>query len=80
VDYFLQETSKHYEIVVFTAAMQEYADWVLDNIDKNKNIKYRLYRHHASPDGLSFVKDLSKIGRDLSKMIIIDNLAENFKL
>ncbi len=27
---FLAEMSKHFEIVIFTAAMQDYADWVLD--------------------------------------------------
>ena len=30
---FLQELSHYYEIVVFTAAMPDYADWILDNID-----------------------------------------------
>jgi len=72
--------SRYYEIVVFTAAMQEYADWVLDNIDKDRCITHRLYRQHASPDGYNFVKDLSKLGRDMSKIIIVDNLAENFRL
>lgn len=43
-------------------------------------IKHRLYRHHTSISGVSFAKDLSKIGRDLSKTLIIDNLPENFKL
>jgi len=33
-----------YEVVIFTAAMQDYADWVLDSIDKPKYITYRLYR------------------------------------
>jgi len=28
----------------------------------------------------SYVKDISKIGRDLNKTIIVDNMAENFKL
>jgi CTD small phosphatase-like protein 2 len=41
---FLQELSKYYEIVVFTAAMPDYADWILDNVDRQKVIKHRLYR------------------------------------
>lgn len=36
--------SELYEVVIFTAAMQDYADWVLDDIDKNKYISYRMYR------------------------------------
>jgi CTD small phosphatase-like protein 2 len=67
-----------YEIVIFTAAMQDYADWVLNQIDKAKRIKYRLYRQHCSHNGPVFIKDLSRIGRDLSKTIIVDNVAENF--
>ena len=43
-DKFLQEMSEMYEVVIFTAAMQDYADWVLDSIDKNKRISFRLYR------------------------------------
>lgn len=72
--------AKLYEVVIFTAAMQDYADWVLDQIDKPKHIKYRLYRQHALPYGNVFVKDLSRLGRDLKKMIIVDNVAENFQL
>lgn len=43
-DQFLTEMAEIYEVVIFTAAMQDYADWVLNQIDKNKRIKYRLYR------------------------------------
>ena len=77
---FLREMSELYELVIFTAAMQDYADWVLNDIDKKKYISHRLYRQHATQHGLVFVKDLSKIGRDLSKVIIVDNVAENFQL
>jgi CTD small phosphatase-like protein 2 len=72
--------SQIYEICIFTAAMQDYADWVLDQIDKEKRISYRMYRQHASPTGMVFIKDLSKIGRPLNKTIIVDNVAENFTL
>lgn len=37
---FIEEMSKYYELVIFTAAMQDYADSVLDQIDPNKIIKY----------------------------------------
>lgn len=91
-DVFLREMSEIYEVVIFTAAMQDvclsplltlpikYADWVLDQIDKEKYISHRMYRQHALPYGPIFVKDLSRIGRDLSKTIIVDNVAENFQL
>ncbi len=58
--------------------MQDYADWVLDQLDTDHYIKYRLYRQHASHSGPVFIKDLSKIGRDLSRTLIVDNVAENF--
>jgi CTD small phosphatase-like protein 2 len=77
---FLKEMSKFYEIVIFTAAMQDYADWVIDQLDPEGYIKYRLYRQHALPWGSIYIKDLSRIGRELSKMIIVDNVPENFQL
>ena len=40
---------------------------------------FRLYRHHTVKDGNVYIKDLSRIGRELSKIIIIDNMADNFK-
>lgn len=41
---FIELMAQYYEIVIFTAALQEYADQVVDQIDVNNNIKYRLYR------------------------------------
>lgn len=72
--------SKYYEIIIFTAALQDYADFILDIIDPNNVICHRFYREHTVQHENSYVKDISKIGRDLKKMIIIDNMAENFKL
>ena len=44
VDKFLDEMSELYEVVIFTAACQDYADWVLDQIDAKGRISYRMYR------------------------------------
>ncbi|CAD8138850.1 unnamed protein product [Paramecium pentaurelia] len=76
---FLKEMSEYYEIVIFTAAQQDYADFILDLIDEDKVIGYRLYRQHTTLVNNTYVKDIQKIGRDVKRTIIIDNLAENFK-
>ncbi|CDW87250.1 nli interacting factor-like phosphatase family protein [Stylonychia lemnae] len=80
---FLEEVSQYFEIVIFTAALQDYADYILDKIDPNQDlIKYRLYRQHTNfreKDGV-YLKDLSRIGRDLKRTIILDNVKENFQL
>lgn len=78
LDYFLQEVSKHFEITVFTAARADYADVILDEIDKSKYITHRLYRHHLTKFNGVSIKDLSLIGRDLTRTIIVDNISENF--
>lgn len=77
---FIELMAQYYEIVIFTAALQEYADQVVDQIDVGNNIKYRLYRQHTSQNGPFLVKDLSLLGRDLNRTIIIDNISDNFIL
>ena len=72
--------TKHYQIVIFTAAVKEYADNILDSIDPQKRITHRLYREHTRIEDYVSIKDLAMIGRDLSKSIIIDNIASNFKM
>ena len=83
VKYFLEELNKlDCEIVIFTAGTKEYCDRVLDILDiNNELIKYRLYRSHISLRNINKdVKDLSLLGRDLNKIIIIDNLPDNYNL
>ena len=40
----------------------------------------KLYRIHTIIIDNDFVKDLSKLGRDLSRIIIVDNMEQNYKL
>ena len=70
-----------YEICVFTAGEQDYADAILDFIDIDRSIiKHRLYRHHCvKPARGVYVKDLSIIeDRDLKELIIVDNSIISF--
>ena len=80
VQEFIGEMNKYFELVIFTAAVKDYADWILDDLDKGGLIAARLYRDHTIPAGNYFLKDLKVTGRDLSKVIIVDNVAENFQL
>ncbi|KAL0477904.1 carboxy-terminal domain RNA polymerase II polypeptide A small phosphatase [Acrasis kona] len=73
VDEFLTEMAKIYEIVIFTASVSLYANPLLDLLDPNRVITHRLFREHCTfVDGL-YVKDLSKLGRDVDSTIIVDN-------
>ncbi len=78
---FLTEMSKIYELIIFTAATKEYADPILNLIDKNQIFfDKRLYRQHTIIKDNLVIKDLSKLGRDLSKVIILDNIPQNYDL
>jgi len=78
---FLEKIKKYYELVVFTAATQEYADPIINALEQSKKyFDYRLYRIHTIIIDNDFVKDISKLGRDLRKTIIVDNMEQNYKL
>lgn len=48
VKHFLEEVSKFYEVIIFTAGTVAYADPILDKMDpKRKLISCRLYKHHC---------------------------------
>ena len=77
---FIKELSEYYEIIIFTAALQTYADLVLDGIDPDGVISDRLYRQHTVSVGNANIKNLDNIGRNIKHVIIIDNSMENFAL
>ena len=76
---FITVLSKYCEIVIFTASTKYYADIVIDGLDCKNLIDYKLYREHTYDYNGINVKDLSKLGRDLKKIIIIDNIEENYQ-
>lgn len=77
---FLKEMSLWYEIVIFTTETQEITDPILDSLDKGHVIKHRMYRQHALIVGEIYIKDMRKLGRELEKVVSVDNLGSNFQL
>ena len=76
---FITKLSKYCEIVIFTASTQNYADIVIDGLECHNLIDYRLYRQHTTLINGINNKDLSKLGRKMDKIIIIDNIEENYQ-
>ena len=77
---FLEEMGKYYELIVFTAATQDYGDLLIDAIEENNlYFEHRFYRQHTVIIGNDFIKDLNRIGRPIDKMIIVDNMPQNFR-
>lgn len=70
---FLTEVQKLYEVVFFTASVSSYAIPLIKKLDKNNYQFQMLFRQHCDLKDKSFVKDLTKIGRELKDTIIIDN-------
>ena len=78
---FLRDIKEKYEVITFTSATQDYADPIEDAIERNnKYFDARLYRHHTIIYENEFVKDIKRIGRPLDKIIIVDNMPQNFRL
>jgi len=73
VDHFLEEMGAKFEVVVFTASLDKYANPVLDILDPKGFIKVRLFREACVQHYGNYVKDLSLLGRRLEDTLIIDN-------
>jgi len=73
VDEFLKKMGELFECVLFTASLAKYADPVADLLDKWGVFRARLFRESCVFHRGNYVKDLSRIGRDLSRVVIVDN-------
>ncbi|KXJ77256.1 hypothetical protein RP20_CCG008008 [Aedes albopictus] len=73
VDEFLKKMGELYECVLFTASLAKYADPVADLLDKWNVFRARLFRESCVYHMGNYVKDLNKLGRDLQKIVIVDN-------
>ena len=78
---FLNTLFPLYELILFTTSTPIYADRILNEIEfKKKYFSYKFYREHSIIKGKELIKDISRIGRNMKKILIVDNNLSNFKV
>jgi len=79
LDHFLEWASTRFEVTVFTASDRAYAERMMDLLDPEKKyIHHRVYRDSILNLGFNYVKDLTVLGRDLAKTMLVDDSPLNF--
>lgn len=73
VDFFLGYLSQYYEIVVFSKEASFTMEPVVMKLDPIQAfIAYSLFKDHCSYQNGEYVKDLSKLNRDMKKIVSLD--------
>eukprot|EP00613_Pedinella_sp_CCMP2098_P078602 CAMPEP_0171935042 /NCGR_PEP_ID=MMETSP0993-20121228/32538_1 /TAXON_ID=483369 /ORGANISM="non described non described, Strain CCMP2098" /LENGTH=409 /DNA_ID=CAMNT_0012575875 /DNA_START=65 /DNA_END=1295 /DNA_ORIENTATION=- len=73
VENFLKDLGRYYELVIFTSNIGGIADPIIQALDKDGVVYFRLYREATKFHNGAHVKDLSALNRDLRKVLIIDD-------
>lgn len=71
VEDFIRHMAQYYELVVYTSQLPTYADPILDRLDPQRMIQYRLYRDSTQYVNGKHVRDLSKLNRDMRQVMFI---------
>ena len=79
IDKFLSSLHDNFEIVVYTAESGMNVFPILEVLDKNNYISYKLVRDSTNFMDGHHVKDLNRLNRDLNKVIVIDYDEKNVK-
>jgi len=71
--------SKYYEIVVFTAGLKDYADWIINDFDRQHYISYRLTETTRNTE-MEFMSKISQSWEGiLLRLLLLTTLKKTFR-
>ena len=73
VDPFLEHLAQFYEMVVFTDQLLTYGEPILERLDPKRYVTHRLYRESAQYKHGEYIRDLSKLNRDMERVLYISS-------
>ena len=78
--HFLETLFPFFEMIIWTNSIQEYADPIIDTIEKKGQFFVcRLYRDYSTMlNDNKCIKDLNNLGKNIEKIIIVDDFENNF--
>eukprot|EP00898_Chlorokybus_atmophyticus_P006068 jgi/Chlat1/6462/Chrsp45S05974 len=71
VDAFLERMAHFFEIVVYTDSLNSYADPMIERLDPQRYIAFRLFRDATLYMNNEHYKDISKLNRDPKKVLVL---------
>jgi RNA polymerase II subunit A small phosphatase-like protein len=80
VDAFLEAVFDLFEVVIFTASLASYADPVINFLDPKRRLAGRLYRDSCVLLQGMYIKDISRVGRHMNSVVLVDNSPTSYAL
>lgn len=77
---FLDKLQSKFEVVFFTASMDDYADQIIDRLAPQVPRSHRFYRTDCTIRNGCYVKDLSRLNRRITDIVLVDNSPVSYSM
>ena len=76
---FLFQMSQCYQVILYTTREVDYGDMIMDVIDPTRLSVKRLYREHCTQFKHIFFLDMTRLGRRMEDVILLESIENSFR-